>query len=328
MRVFSVLDQTKRKKRFIRPGQKASPNVERVEFSPDATLLAVCCAAGHIGPWDVQRGERAFPGQEPEFRPGTRSTFYPSGRWLIGTSTGGGLAVYDLESKRTSQEQGATATVIPYASLTPDGSFLICSRYTPPPAELRELTGRAWDPGAASTPLWSTPVLPDSTPQYTWNRGLATLADGERFVTAEYAMWKGGQITLRSVRTGEILQTRWIGLNDEPELVIAPGDSYFVAQVKRDLHVWTSFDPDERRRTLTNDGRKHFTGVAFHPSGKYLAATSNDKTVKVYDVAAWEVAKVFEWKIGRMRSIAFSRDGMLAAAGGDKGLVVVWDVDL
>jgi WD40 repeat protein len=71
-----------------------------------------------------------------------------------------------------------------------------------------------------------------------------------------------------------------------------------------------------------------FTGLAFHPSGKYLGATNNDQTVKLYDTQTWELAKTFTWAIGKMRSIAFSPDGTLAAAGSDTGKVVVWDVDL
>lgn len=82
------------------------------------------------------------------------------------------------------------------------------------------------------------------------------------------------------------------------------------------------------RVTIRNDNRKEFTGLAFHPSGKYLATTSNDETVKLYDTSTWEVARTFTWNIGKMRSIAFSPDGTLAAAGSDTGKVVVWDVDL
>ncbi len=91
----------------------------------------------------------------------------------------------------------------------------------------------------------------------------------------------------------------------------------------------TSSEGDaDRVRVVENDNKKHFTGIAFHPSGRYLAATSNDATVKLYDTTTWEVARTFTWEIGRMRSIAFSPDGTLAAAGSDTGKVVVWDVDL
>jgi WD40 repeat protein len=79
---------------------------------------------------------------------------------------------------------------------------------------------------------------------------------------------------------------------------------------------------------IRNDSRKDFTGLAFHPSGRFLAATSNDNTVKLYDVQTWKLAHAFDWEIGRLRSVAFSPDGTLAAAGGDNGKIVVWDFDL
>ena len=68
--------------------------------------------------------------------------------------------------------------------------------------------------------------------------------------------------------------------------------------------------------------------LAFHPSGRFLAATSNDATVKLYDTATWKRAQSFDWNIGRLRSVAFSPDGMLAAGRGARGKIVVWDVDL
>jgi WD40 repeat protein len=101
---------------------------------------------------------------------------------------------------------------------------------------------------------------------------------------------------------------------------IAYGSQHFVY-----CH-WTD-DPD-RWVVDENDSTHQFTGLAFHPSGRYLAATNNDETVKLYDTQSWELAKTYTWDIGRMRSIAFSPDGTLAAAGSDTGKVVVWDVDL
>jgi WD40 repeat protein len=89
-----------------------------------------------------------------------------------------------------------------------------------------------------------------------------------------------------------------------------------------------SGDPFASQQIVASGGRKHFTGVAFHPSGRYLAATSNDETVKLYDTATWQLARTFTWQVGRLRSVAFSPDGTRAAVGSDTGQVVVWDVDL
>ena len=94
------------------------------------------------------------------------------------------------------------------------------------------------------------------------------------------------------------------------------------------IGVFRTEDMNAAPVTFRNDNRKEFTGLAFHPSGRYLAATSNDATVKLYDTGTWELAHAFDWDIGRLRSVAFSPDGMLAAAGGDRGKIVVWDVDL
>lgn len=79
---------------------------------------------------------------------------------------------------------------------------------------------------------------------------------------------------------------------------------------------------------VKNDSRRHFTAAAYHPSGRYLFTTSNDATVTVWDTDAWTRVKRFDWAIGRLRSVAVSPDGLLAAAGSDRGKVVVWDVDL
>jgi WD40 repeat protein len=80
--------------------------------------------------------------------------------------------------------------------------------------------------------------------------------------------------------------------------------------------------------SVANSYQEEVTALAFHPSGRYLAATGNDATVKVHETATWMVAESFNWNIGRLHSVAFSPNGMLAAVGGDKGQIVVFDVDL
>ena len=109
---------------------------------------------------------------------------------------------------------------------------------------------------------------------------------------------------------------------------MSPLGTSIVSRIDRRLYVFDMVNPTAALREIVNDGRKHFTGIAFHPSGKYLAVTSNDATGKLYDTTTWEQARAFTWKIGKLRSVCFSADGALAAAGSDTGKVVVWDVDL
>jgi WD40 repeat protein len=79
---------------------------------------------------------------------------------------------------------------------------------------------------------------------------------------------------------------------------------------------------------VRNTSRKHFTTAAYHPNNRYLFTTSNDATATVWDTQTWEPVKQFTWDIGRLKAVALSADGALAAVGSDTGQIVVWDVDL
>lgn len=205
--------------------------------------------------------------------------------------------------------------------LSPDGSRLVLSE------RLRDQTCRVtcWRVGRHDRPLWEVTAggFVASNP--------FILAD-ERFVFVEHRWtaprhWFSHRVT-RSLQTGNELNVS-SAFADTADSATMSADRHWLACRTREMvrvypteGGWTDFP------TIKNDSKKHFTGIAFHPSGKYLAATSNDETVKLYDTATWDVAHTFTWKIGRMRSIAFSPDGALAAAGSDKGQVMVWDVEL
>ncbi len=73
--------------------------------------------------------------------------------------------------------------------------------------------------------------------------------------------------------------------------------------------------------------RKYYQDIAFTADSRFLAGVSNEKTVKVYDTASWKLCHELAWEIGQLKSVAFSPDGMLGAASGDKKKIVVWDID-
>jgi WD40 repeat protein len=68
--------------------------------------------------------------------------------------------------------------------------------------------------------------------------------------------------------------------------------------------------------------------AAFDPTSRHLFAARYDATVHVFDAAGWGCRVRYDWGIGPLRAVAVSPDGTLAAAGGERGEVVVWDVDL
>src|SRR5262249_41935157 len=136
------------------------------------------------------------------------------------------------------------------------------------------------------------------------------------------------ELQIRDPNTGKISLRIPIPGRTVAQLLFSPDGALFVVRGGPSFLVWNARDLTQKPKKVKGSSRGNLTGLAFHPSGRYLAATSNDATVKLYDTATWNVEKIYTWEIGRMRSIAFSPDGTLAAAGSDCGKVVVWDVDV
>ncbi len=135
------------------------------------------------------------------------------------------------------------------------------------------------------------------------------------------------RLLVRDAGSGELLSTGAYGYAMLTRPRLRPDGRQVVATHEQALLVWDTRMPAEPAR-VRNDSRRKFTAAAYHPSGRYLFTTSYDATVTVWDTDSWARVKRFDWDIGRLRSVAVSPDGLLAAAGSDRGRVVVWDVDV
>jgi len=67
--------------------------------------------------------------------------------------------------------------------------------------------------------------------------------------------------------------------------------------------------------------------VCFHPSGRYLACGTEDKTVKLWDMETKTVAHTFTGHELDIYSLDFSRDGKTIVSGSGDKKVKIWDVE-
>jgi WD40 repeat protein len=85
-------------------------------------------------------------------------------------------------------------------------------------------------------------------------------------------------------------------------------------------------------------GAERIDALAFAPDGRQLLSGSAAGNVRLWDVPSWPTddgaeprefvpRAVFEWGIGAITAVAVAADGLIAAAGGATGRVVIWDVE-
>jgi WD40 repeat protein len=93
----------------------------------------------------------------------------------------------------------------------------------------------------------------------------------------------------------------------------------------------TKVDPwrfaDRKAEAIELSGHKRPVWAAgFTPDGRTLLTAASDGTARLWDANTGASVGAFDFGIGKIYAAAFAPDG-LTAAGGDKGQVVIWDVD-
>jgi WD40 repeat protein len=307
--------------------------VESLAFHPDGENLVF--AGGYddtVEYWSATTGIKLHEWTGPH---GAREVrFHPSGRLLLcsyATSSPRSDEDFIALDTETWDSVAITSPDTPtHIAIAPTGDRLVIHNF----GYHARLLGRTITAKGVGRRLWAKNLYTrDRTTEWIVG-GLDFFPDGDRFASVEFQRRddthsrSDAVLRIRSAATG--------GIDDQ---IPCPCEVGFDARVSPDgewvaFHALTELlfvptgDPKAVVK-LRNPNRKHLTSIAFHPSGRFLATTSNDKTVRLHDRDAdWAVTRTFDWKIGALKSVAFSPDGNLAAAGGEKGQIVVWDVDV
>ena len=313
-------------------------DVNDLAFSPNVALLAATGNGRGLEIWDLPAGTKWAP-YKHALRPNDGPiAFHPTHPVCFASR---GICVMEIATDTREARQlvidGERVDTFMARGLLPDGSRLVCFTIDEHASDgsLRLLR---WEPDKQLTTIWkvAVPGLVARSSRSPQPLVICAAADGTTVFTldskprqSEWALpTELTRVSLWSVERGEHVRSAKLPAGTVSKFALSPDARMFATCRTNTLSIWNATDLKVTTR-LQNDTKAHFTAVAFHPSGRYLAATSNDTTVKLYDTTVWKVIHTFTWKIGRLRSVIFSPDGALAAAGSAKwAKFVVWDVDL
>jgi WD40 repeat protein len=135
-------------------------------------------------------------------------------------------------------------------------------------------------------------------------------------------------IEVRDGDTGEVLRESHHDAADPVQQLAftADGTRLLARFLGRTVRAFDA-ETGEPAGEMVHKGRSFVTGLAVHPAGRAIATSRNNGTVWFWDPATFQVLRSLDWRLGKLVSVAFGPDGTLAAAGTERGQVVVWDVD-
>jgi WD40 repeat protein len=284
--------------------------------------------------------------------------FTPDGRELVSVGGSHGEVVWWDLAAGTHRRGDRRYAYMPTLALSPDGQRLARSLYRDVAVEERDgklmhllhcsggvgalrysPDGQVLAAAAGNLMRWETAnytQLPANwLDQGEFSMALAYSCDGRTL-----AVTGGIRVVLRGVRTYPAgchvrlldaqtgaRRAELKGPTGEITCVAFSSDGKFVAAAAgQSLWAWSTSTTEPVLQQRFN--KQHFKELAFTPDCRHLLTVRNDETVRLWDTSNWTQAAAFDWDIGGLVSLAIAADGMRAAAGGKKGRIIVWDLDL
>jgi WD40 repeat protein len=195
--------------------------------------------------------------------------------------------------------------------ISPDGKRLLTAYRT---ASKRQLC--AATTGPKGTVIWRKPLSP-------WYANVAGfLPDSKRFVSVDDV------VRIWSFDTGEQLAASRTRTVRSRHPRISPDGQELGLLGRSSMYLWNLATLDKPRRISSSSNFGDFRSFAFHPNTTVMAMIHGGPTlVKEYDLPTLKRVRTWKWNLGELRSVAYSPDGNLGAAGSEDGRIVIWDVD-
>jgi len=282
--------------------------VTQLQFRPDGSgITAALRRAKHLVTWDIASGtrEKIVPTTTPNRV--TCFAYSPDGAVLIIGDDNGVARVYQLPDLQGGPElvvgRDERVRAVAFSPLANERTQWVLAAGTQ--LQLRNLKTGEINAGFDEADYRYDAVF---TPEGT------TVLEGH-----------GLYLVAWSIRSEEVFRVRCE--SDVTRVVFSPDGQRLALAIGTGISLRVGDDPTRPGPTIDTLSRSGAMDLTFTPDGRFLLVADATNAVKLFDPTTGTVAHEYDWGIGKVSAVAVSPDGTMAAAGGEKGQVVLWDLD-